>query len=85
MVDRVRFTAERPRWYLLDADKRPVPSDWLAYAKYQIAHGDEWRMVAKTDVGDCHVSTVFLGLDHNHLGCGARVLYETMVFGPNAE
>ncbi|MET4695168.1 hypothetical protein [Endozoicomonas lisbonensis] len=38
------------------------------------------RSVKKTDVTDSiHVSTVFLGLDHNHFG-GEPLLFETMVF-----
>jgi len=43
------------------------------------------RHVAKTDVGECWVSTVFLGLDHNWSGEGAPVLFETMAFMPPIE
>lgn len=40
------------------------------------------RSVAKTDIGEeVFVSTVFLGIDHNHSGKGPPVLFETMVFG----
>lgn len=38
------------------------------------------RTVAKTDVGEVRVSTVFLGLDHNW-GEGPPLIFETMVFG----
>ena len=38
------------------------------------------RTVAKTDIGDAHVSTVCLGLDHNY-GSGPPLLFESMVFG----
>ena len=38
------------------------------------------RHVAKTDVGDMHVSTVFLGLDRS-FGDGPPLLFETMIFG----
>jgi hypothetical protein len=38
------------------------------------------RKVDRTQVGECEVSTVFLGLDHNW-GGGAPLLFETMVFG----
>ncbi|MCK1670348.1 hypothetical protein [Bradyrhizobium sp. 150] len=39
------------------------------------------RKVARTVVAhNCEVSTVFLGLDHNH-GGGEPILFETMVFG----
>jgi hypothetical protein len=32
-------------------------------------------------MGTVRVSTVFLGLDHNYLGRGKPLLFETMVFG----
>lgn len=37
-------------------------------------------MVARTQIGDAVVSTVFLGIDHNY-GGGVPVLYETVAFG----
>jgi hypothetical protein len=41
------------------------------------------RIVAKTKIGDVLVSTVFLGIDHNHFGIGPPLLFETLVFnGP---
>jgi len=43
------------------------------------------RIVAKTDVGPLRVSTVFLGLDHNFIGRGDPPLFETMVFGGEAD
>lgn len=39
------------------------------------------RIVARTKITrKCDVSTVFLGLDHNHRG-GEPILFETMIFG----
>jgi hypothetical protein len=38
------------------------------------------RQIARTDVGEVKVSTVFLGMDHGW-GDGAPVLWETMLFG----
>ena len=38
------------------------------------------RRVDQTQVGDYWVSTVFLGIDHNWLGGGKPLLFETMVF-----
>ena len=38
------------------------------------------RHVAKEDIGDVRVSTVFLGLDHQFEN-GPPILFETMVFG----
>lgn len=38
------------------------------------------RQVRDTFRDDVRVSTVFLGLDHNHFGNGPPELFETMVF-----
>jgi hypothetical protein len=38
------------------------------------------RHVRDSFQGDVRVSTVFLGLDHNHFGHGPPLLFETMVF-----
>jgi hypothetical protein len=44
-------------------------------------HGvDPWR-VDETFLRDVHVSTVFLGLNHNFRGADPPILFETMVFG----
>jgi hypothetical protein len=40
----------------------------------------EYRRVAFTELGDAHVSTVFMPLDHS-MGYGPPLIYETMVFG----
>ena len=42
---------------------------------------NEARRVDYTVVGDAHVSTVFLGLDHGFEKGKKPVLFETMVFG----
>lgn len=39
------------------------------------------RHVGETQVGPLIVSTVFLGLDHNHSGRGDPILFETMIRG----
>jgi hypothetical protein len=39
------------------------------------------RIVARHAKGAIDVSTVFLGLDHNFMGVGPPILFETMVFG----
>lgn len=38
------------------------------------------KRVELTHVGNCSVSTVFLGLDHNYSQVGPPIVYETMVF-----
>lgn len=59
-------------------DRKPVPvTDLMEWA---VGLGEENNHIAKDDVGSVHVSTVFLGLDHNYLREGPPVLFETMVF-----
>ena len=48
--------------------------EWVAEFK------PDRQAVAKTDVGDAHVSTVWLGLDQS-FGEGPPLIFETMVFG----
>jgi hypothetical protein len=40
----------------------------------------EKRRVARTQVAEANVSTVFLGIDHN-FGGGRPIFFETMIFG----
>jgi hypothetical protein len=39
----------------------------------------DYRRVARDEIGPCHVSTVWLGIDHS-FGHGPPVIFETMVF-----
>jgi len=74
-----RARAERPRYYTLDGEKRPVPAPGLGeWADWFAEHGEESR-VGRDECGGATVSTVFLGIDHNH-GQGPPLLFETMVF-----
>jgi len=73
--------------YILEG-KKPVPCyDTMQWAMWLETHRDE-RRVAFTPLGDCFVSTVFLGLDHG-FGWGPPlqkpILFETMAFGPEAQ
>lgn len=46
----------------------------------------ELRNIAQTEMPEgVRVSTVFLGIDHNFLGEGPPLLFETMVFGLDEE
>lgn len=67
---------------LTDRDGNPLPDDW--YDKKKYPRGFDWktqRRVARTDVGEFSVSTVWLhGIDHG-FGDGPPVIFETMVFG----
>lgn len=38
------------------------------------------RRIGGDEIGDCYVSTVFLGIDHGYRKGGPPILYETMVF-----
>jgi len=63
--------------YILNG-KMPVScDDLMTWAKW-FETAD--RHVAKTNIGDVKISTVFLGLNHNW-GSGPPLLFETMVFG----
>lgn len=74
-----------PYWFILDENKQPVPvsievaSPWLADPLNKV--------IAQTRFEDeTLVSTVFLGLDHNHRFSSANrerpVLWESMAFFP---
>jgi hypothetical protein len=75
---------DRPMNYILDEHGNPQPCDdlmtwarWFKTADRTVSNdydeGDEGKTI--------RVSTVFLGLDHNFIGSGPPILYETMVFG----
>lgn len=66
-------------WYRLDEHRNPVRTDLFSGAR---ALDDiATRRVAYTELSEhCHVSTVFLGLDHQ-FGQGPPLVFETMVFG----
>jgi len=62
--------------------RKPVPCDdllkwgmWMEKANIKAK-----RKVRRTHLKGCYVSTVFLGIDHNHTMNGPPVLFETMVF-----
>lgn len=68
--------------YILDG-KRAVPCDDLDMwaSALEKSYKDGSRQVGDDTVGDVRVSTVFLGIDHNHWKDRAPLLFETMVFG----
>lgn len=64
--------------YILDEHGEPeLEPDILKWAEW-FETAD--RTVARTQIGDVVVSTVFLGIDHA-FGDGPPLLYETMTFG----
>lgn len=64
--------------YVLDEAGNPVEEkDLLTWARW-FESAD--RTVARDQIDEARISTVFLGMDHSYTE-GPPVLYETMVFG----
>lgn len=79
-------------WYILDEEHRAIPATADEWTAWRYRDGEDefsWDndparvMRNEIKVGDDTyiISTVFLGLDHNHRG-GHPILYETLVTGP---
>lgn len=66
------------RHYFLNPDHTYRPCDLMTWARQ---FETEDRMVASHEVNECHISTVWLGTDHNYFG-GPPLVFETMVFQP---
>jgi hypothetical protein len=63
--------------YILDNNKNIVKcADFLEWAKWMQSNN---RTIAKTEIGELFVSTVFLGIDHS-FASSTPILFETMVF-----
>lgn len=63
--------------YILDG-KTPIAEPDMF--KWGLWFKSNDRIVKKTDVGDAHVSTVFLGAEHGFCN-DEPLLFETMIFG----
>lgn len=72
--------------YVLDKDKNVIPAKTLGWAEY--FENSKNRIVKQEDVGDCWVSTVFLGIDHAFPGLSELdqpdenykpIVFETMI------
>lgn len=71
---------DRPRYYYLVGTLAvPVPHDDVRLWARSFERAE--RVLKQEYVGDLMVSTVFLGMDHNFLGDGPPLIFETMVFG----
>jgi hypothetical protein len=67
--------------YILDDQGNAVPEPKMERFYAWLAHPEK-RMIGCDDLpDDVRISTVFLGIDHNHSGRGPPVLWETMIFG----
>lgn len=76
-----------PGWFILDDEGQPVKvHDLMTWARW-LEKNQKRRIVKQTKLADdiVLVSTVFLGLNHNHWGKGPPILFETMVFGMDQE
>ncbi len=71
-------TVQRSMYYVLDSAGQPVPAELMEWARFM---GMGPAVLEQTDLGFSFVSTVFLGTDHNFLGDGPPILWETAVFG----
>jgi hypothetical protein len=66
-------------YWMLDDDGEPqAVEDVLVWTGWMETAD---RHVLAEHVGRVWISTVFLGLDHNHYAAGPPVLWETMIFG----
>lgn len=68
----------RPHFYI-EVDGQPEPIDGIEEWGQWFETAD--RVVARTEVGEYMVSTVFLAFDHNWTQEVPPILYETLVFG----
>jgi hypothetical protein len=66
-------------WYIL-VEGRPVREpNWVkAMAWLSVERNTRF---AEDWVGDVHVSTIFLGMNHRHSASGPPLLWETMILG----
>lgn len=72
----------RQYYYLLNDDHTYRPCTLSEWSE-QFEKMREKKRIAYDEINDCRVSTVWLGIDHNHFGYlteGAPLLFETMVF-----
>ena len=70
------------RFYKLDGQQAILCDDLMEWALW-LESAD--RRVSLDEFDGFTVSTVFLGLDHNHFGTGDPLLFETMVFCDDPE
>ena len=64
-------------YYILRDDHSVQP---VGVEEWAVMFDRDKRGVARDEIGDVIISTVFLGLDHSY-GEGPPLLFETMIFG----
>lgn len=74
--------------YILDDDLNPIPVSMEESMDWCKRNKEDWqdkkRMALTEFTCGTRVSTVFLGLDHNH-GDGTPILFETLVFDKHGD
>lgn len=66
--------------YKLNPDKTITPCSTLEWSEQlESMMANDTKHVAKDDVNDCWISTVWLGLDHQYIDDGPPHIYETMI------
>ena len=68
---------DTPHYYRLKADHSVEPVD---FEEFMLLPSQLGTPVGQTVVGEAHISTVFLGMDHNFLGPTPKI-FETMILG----
>lgn len=83
-LKRCKEMTERSHHYYLNEDHTYRPCTLLEWSnQLQVMNSNGTKHVADDDVKGYRVSTVWLGLDHNHFGLldeGRPHVFETMVF-----
>lgn len=73
-----------PKYYIL-VGRAPIAVNTSMWVKFIEGRRDDkdgdWRVGLDHINDKCHVSTVFLGIDHNFSREGDPILFETLVFG----
>lgn len=67
-------------------NKKYILKDKVPVEVFDLSEWGMWfetnsRIVASDMIRGVHISTVFLGLDHNYTLEGPPILFETMIFG----
>ena len=68
----------RLKHWILDEKCRPIEVDLFTWAMW---FESAKRIVCQETIAQNRISTIFLGIDHDLLGDGPPVLWETMTFG----
>lgn len=76
------WDAIRERGHYDRQGKRISMRQWIALGIWDEQNDNAYRRVARTKIGSCLISTVWLGIDH---GYEEPLIFETMVFPESEE